>query len=127
MPGIRNPESMPMFAGASVGPNLIVKIGAADQTVIPGAAATDRFVGVSAQSITTPTGERVDVIYNGQYEIKAGGTITRGAPITSDATGQGVVAAPAAGTNNGIVGWALEAAVSGDLFSVLIAPATFQG
>lgn len=127
MSGIRNPEYLPMLAGATVNPNRIVKIGAADQTVIQGAAATDRFIGVSAQSITTASGDRVDVVYNGQYEILAGGTITRGNPVTSDASGQAVAAAPAAGTNNGIVGWALESCVSGDLVSVLIAPATYQG
>lgn len=127
MSGIRNPVYYPFLAGGTIGPNLIVKIGSADQTVIVGAAATDRFVGVSAQSISAASGDRVDVVTSGTHEVKAGGTITRGAPITSDASGQGVVAAPAAGTNNGIVGWAIEAAASGDLFAVQIAPATYQG
>ncbi|MCC6193752.1 MAG: DUF2190 family protein [Burkholderiales bacterium] len=127
MSGIRNPVYYPFLAGASVGPNRLVKIGAADQTVIPGAAAADVIVGVSAQSITTATGERVDVVMSGVYEVVAGGSVTRGAPICSDAAGAGVVSAPAAGTNNGIVGFALEAAASGDLFACFINPSVRQG
>jgi hypothetical protein len=127
MSGIRNPVYYPFLAGASVTPNRLVKIGSADQTVILGTAATERFVGVSAQSITTASGDRVDVVTGGVYEVVAGGSVTRGNPVTSDANGAGVAAAPSAGTNNGIVGWALESAAAGDLFAVLIAPGTYQG
>lgn len=127
MSGIRSLSYIPQLAGATVTPNRIVKIGAADQTVIMGAAAADQPIGVSAQNITTATGDRVDVIFDGVYEVVAGGVITRGSPICSDAAGAGVVSAPGAGTNNGIVGFALEAAVAGDLFACLILPSTRQG
>lgn len=127
MSGIRNPVYYPFLAGATVTPNRLVKIGAADQTVIMGAAAADLPVGVSAQLVTAASGERVDVVMSGVYEVIAGGSVTRGAPICSDANGAGVVSAPAAGTNNGIVGFALEAAAAGDLFAVMIAPSVRQG
>ena len=127
MSGIRNPVYYPMLAGEDIAPNLIVKIGSADQTVVKAAAATDKPIGVSVQSITAASGSRADVVVGGVYEIKAGGTISRGDRITSDASGKAVAAAPAAGTNNGIIGFALEAAVSGDLVAVLISPQTYQG
>lgn len=123
----RNTVYYPFAAGATVNPSRIVKIGAADSTVIQGAAATDRFVGVSDKNISRASGEIVDVIVSGVAVVKAGGSISRGAAVTSDASGQAVAAAPAAGTNNGIVGWALDAASSGDLVSVLIAPSVIQG
>lgn len=124
---IRNPKYTVFLAGAIIAPNLLVKIGAADKTVIPGAAATDVIVGISVQTVTAQIGDRVDVVTEGEYEVKAGGTITRGSPICSDASGQGVVSNPAAGTNNGVVGFALEAAVAGDLFTVQVSPQVRQG
>ena len=124
---IRAPQSIPLLAGASVTPNRLVKLGAADQTVILSTAAADKSIGVSSPNITTSTGDRVDVIVGGVAEVVSGGTVTRGDRITSDANGAGVTAAPAAGTNNFCVGIALDSAVSGDIFSVLIAPQTFQG
>ncbi|MBL0142654.1 MAG: DUF2190 family protein [Betaproteobacteria bacterium] len=114
-------------AGAAVAQNRIVKMGAADGAVIVAAAVSDKPIGVSVASIDAASGGRVDVVLAGVYEVKAGGTITRGDPITSDATGQAVTAAPAAGTNNGIIGRALQSAVSGDMVDVLICPSSFQG
>lgn len=127
MSGVRNPVYLPFFAGGTIAPNLLVKIGAADQTVIAAAAATDKILGVSVMNITALSGDRVDVVVNGEYEVKLGGTVARGDFITSDASGLGVAAAPAAGTNNGVVGMALEAGVAGDLIAVQLSPGTRQG
>lgn len=115
------------IAGGAIGPNLIVKWGSADNTVIAAAAAADRSIGVTRANITVASTERVDVVVKGEYEIKAGGTITRGDPLTSDASGQAVAAAPVAGTNNPIIGYAKQSAVIGDLFLADINPQTFQG
>lgn len=120
-------------AGGTIGPNLIVKWGAGDYIVLQSAAVTDRHCGVSrgagqtANSIATLVNEQIDIVVKGEYEIYAGGTIARGDPLTSNASGQAVTAAPAAGTNNPIVGYAKVAAVSGDLFLADINPQTFQG
>lgn len=124
---IRIPEYIPLLAGASVTPNRLVKLGAADQTVILSTSASDKSIGVSSPLITAATGAVVDVAIGGVAEVIAGGTVTRGDRITSDANGAGVTAAPAAGTNNFVVGIALESAVSGDVFSVLLVPQVFQG
>lgn len=120
-------------AGGTIGPNLIVKWGAADYTVLAAAAVTDRSIGVSrgagnsANAIATLVNEQIDVVVKGEYEIYAGGTIARGDPLTSNASGQAVTAAPSAGTNNPIIGFAKVSAVSGDLFLADINPQTFQG
>jgi len=124
---IRNPRYIPMIAGGSITPNRLVKMGSADQTVVLAAAATDKVVGVSVQDISYASGGVCDVVAGGEYEVVAGGPATRGDPICSDSAGAGVTAAPAAGTNNYIIGRALDSAVAGDLFTVQIAPQSFQG
>lgn len=123
----RNPVSYPFAAGATVNPSRIVKIGAANSTVIQAAAASDRFVGVSDRNVTRAAGETVDVIIRGVTAIKAGGAISRGAAVTSDADGQAIAAAPDPGENVGVIGYALESAVSGDLVTVTVAPQVLQG
>lgn len=108
-------------AGGAIGPNLIVKWGSADYTVVAAAAATDHPVGVTRAGITTASGEQVDVVVNGEYEIKAGGTIARGDPLTSDASGQAL----AATTGQYMIGFAKKSAVIGDLFLASIQPGIF--
>ncbi|HSF94787.1 MAG TPA: capsid cement protein, partial [Thermohalobaculum sp.] len=73
------------------------------------------------------SGDRVDVQMSGIAEVDCAGTITRGALVTSNATGQAVAAAPAAGTNNGVIGIAMASYVSGDVGEVLIVPQQVQG
>lgn len=108
-------------AGGAIGPNLIVKWGAADYTVVAAAAATDHPVGVTRANITAASGDQIDVITNGEYEIKAGGTIARGDPLTSDASGQAI----AATTGQYMIGFAKKAGVIGDLVLASIQPAIF--
>lgn len=113
-------------AGGAISPNRIVKFGSNDYEVVQGAAAADALIGVTTE-IDASSGERVDVIHAGIADVKLGGTVTRGGLVTSDASGQGVAAAPAAGTNNRVIGTALVSGVSGDVIPVLIAPGSFQG
>lgn len=115
------------LAGASVGPNLIVKNSGTDDTVVVSTAATEVLLGVTPPTVTTPSGGRVDVILDGVVEVLAGGTVTRGTWQTSTAAGACVDAAPAGGTNNGVIGVALASGVSGDLVSVRLAVGTRQG
>jgi hypothetical protein len=114
-------------AEAAILPRRIVKMGAADGQVLQGAAATDALIGVADFIGQATVGGRVDVVLAGTVEVELGGTVTRGAPITSDASGRGVAAAPAAGTNNGIIGRALMSGVSGDVILVILNQVTFQG
>ena len=127
-----NPKIIKSYkAGATVNKYRIVKGGADDDHVIQAAAATDKLIGVldvaGIAGTTQAAEERVDVIHAGIAECEAGGTIAVGDPITSDANGKAVAAAPTAGTNNPIVGKALRSAVSGDIFPVLVSLGTVQG
>lgn len=115
------------IAGAQLAPNIIVKFSAADLTVIPGAASTDSLVGVTVDKITVPNGQRADVVKDGIAQVKLGGTVVRGDPITSDATGQGVAAAPGVGVNARIIGFAEVSGVAGDVVPVQLSPGRIQG
>jgi hypothetical protein len=67
-----------------------------------------------------------DVHHLGTYQVKAGGTIAAGDPLTSDSNGQAVKAV----VTNSTVVWvgaiALEAGVSGDLVRCLIVQTTLS-
>lgn len=114
------------LAEAAVAASLFVKFGAADGQVVPAAAATDSIIGVSEQ-IDAAINERVDVVHMGIVFLKAGGNITRGGEVTSDAAGKAVAAAPGAGVNNRIGAIALQSAVNGDIFRALLTPGLKQG
>lgn len=114
-------------ADAAIPVNRLVKLGTGDRNVALAGAATDAIIGVVNE--TSPAlGERVDVVRVGIAWVEAGAAIARGAPLTSDATGRAVTAAPAAGTNNRIVGFADEAAsAAGDVIRAQINQGFMQG
>lgn len=103
-------------AGGAIGANCYVKFGADDNTVVAAAAATDAIIGAN-DNIPRVLGDRVDVLHVGIADVKLGtGGITRGAEVTSDATGQGVAAA----STNRIGGIALTSGVANDIVPVLL-------
>lgn len=114
------------IAEAAISPYRIVKFGAADGQVLQAAAATDLLVGV-CESVGPAINERCDVVKSGIADVELGGTVARGGPITADATGKGVAAAPGAGLNVRIIGFAEVSGVAGDIVPVLIAPGVMQG
>lgn len=67
------------------------------------------------------------VILAGKAKVTAGGAVSAGDPVTSDASGLAVTAAPGAGSNVTLAGYALEDAASGDVFQILVAPSVMQG
>lgn len=105
-------------AGAAIAAYTIVKPGAADGAILAAAAATDALIGVTME-VGPASGERADIIQSGIAEVKLGGTVTRGAWITSDASGNGIATTTA---TNQVIGRALIAGVSGDIIPVLLAP-----
>ncbi len=113
-------------AGGTINPFRIVKFGSNDYEVVQSAAVGDLLIGVSTE-VDASTGERVDVVQAGIADVKIGGSVTRGQLLTSDASGQGVAAAPAAGTNNRVIGVALISGVSGDIIPVVILQGSIQG
>jgi len=124
---MNNPTLTKSFlAGAAVTKYRIVKFGADDDSVVQAAAATDFLIGV-ADPLGGESGRRVDVIMQGAADVEYGGTVTRGALLTADANGRAVAAAPAAGSNNRIIGVAMASGVTGDIGSVLLSPGSMQG
>ena len=120
------PRYKQYIAETAVGANLIVKPGSTDDYQVQSAAATDYLIGVSG-NVAGAAGERVDVIREGIADVVFGGAVTRGAPLTSDANGKAVVAAPSAGSNVRIIGFAEVSGVSGDIGSVYLSPGVMQG
>lgn len=105
---------------------IIVKFGADDDTIAAGTASTEELIGIS-QHATTVAGEEIRIAMSGISELKLGGTVTRGARITSDASGQGVEIGAVAGTNYNSIGMALASGVAGDIIPVLICQSRPQG
>jgi hypothetical protein len=118
------------LAGASVNPSRFVKFDSDDRTVIQGAAGADLLIGVSdfnPNGTAAAAGERVDAVLDGIATVRYGGTITRGQLVMSDASGQAVTAAAAAGVNVRTAGIAMVSGASGDFGAVLLCPGSFQG
>jgi hypothetical protein len=102
------------------------KPGADDDTFSTAAAVGDSIVGVF-QHATTNAGDEVRVMLTGIIRIKLGGSVTRGALLTTDASGQGVAAAPAAGVNNSVIGRALASGGSGGILPFLLSQGQIKG
>lgn len=113
-------------AGGAITKRRFVKVGAADDEALLAAAATDKIIGVSTD-IDSASGNSVDVIRSDIAPIEYGAAVTRGDPLTADALGRAVVAAPAAGANNRIGGFAEISGVLGDIGAVNLAPGFMQG
>lgn len=114
------------IAGGAIAARRIVKPHTADGQVVQAAAATDSLTGVTG-ALAAVSGERCDITKTGIALIEFGGTVARGGPVTADADGKAVAAAPGAGANVRIIGFAEISAVSGDLAPVLLAPGVMQG
>ncbi len=112
-------------AGAAVAAYRIVKQ-SDDNTVVVGAAATDKLMGIS-DNLGSVSGARCEVHLTGAVEVEYGGNVAVGDPLTSDGTGKAVAAAPGAGVNNRIIGFALVAGAASDIGSCSIAPGVMQG
>jgi hypothetical protein len=103
----------------------LVKFGSADDTMTPVTGVTDQAMGVLLEDCPTAdvtNGRVCDVRLMGLVMVVAGGTITRGNPVRPTSTGAVQAVAGTAGTNEVIVGYAMESAVSGDLFHILLTP-----
>lgn len=113
-------------AEAAITKYRIVKPGADDDSVLQAAAVGDKMVGVATE-LDAALGERVDVVHAGPAEVEFGGNVTRGDYLTADANGKAVSAAPAAGVNNRVAGFALVSGVAGDIGRMFVAPSQIQG
>jgi hypothetical protein len=113
-------------AGGALLAHSIVKVGANDYDVLQAGAVSDKLLGITTD-LAANAAERADVILIGIADLQINGTVARGDLITSDATGLGITAAPAAGTNNRVIGTAIISGVAGDIIPVLVGPSMLQG
>ena len=113
-------------ASGAINPYRIVRLTSAD-LVEQAAAVGNTLIGVNSE-LAIVSGERVEVMLMGIAWVEAGAAIAVGLPVTTDSVGRAVAAAPAAGVNNRIIGFALEWAVAaGDQIRVLLSPGQVQG
>lgn len=123
-----NPGLFKTFAASGpVAPYTIVALdGSASGAVAAANDASDRLVGVT-QQLGADIGERLDVCLGGLPEVRFGAAVSAGAPLTADAAGLAVEAAPAAGVQARIIGFALMDAVAGDIVPFQFAPGVITG
>jgi hypothetical protein len=105
----------------------LVTFGAADGAGVQASGSGAFIVGVNSD-VDVAIGERASVFSTGNIaDVEYGGAVTRGDPLTSDASGRAITAAPAAGANAFIVGYAEVSGVLGDIGSVYVVPGRIQG
>lgn len=73
------------------------------------------------------TGGMADIHRGGVVSVQLGADVAAGDPLTADADGFAIKAAPAAGTNANIIGFADAPGVAGDIIDALFAPGVIQG
>lgn len=100
-------------ADAAILKHRIVKAGASDGSIANATAATDAIMGVADSLGAAAAGDIVDVIAGGYATVIYGGTVTRGAPLTTDATGRAIVYTGAVASTR-LLGFAVTAGVVGD-------------
>ncbi|CAA0129800.1 Uncharacterised protein [Starkeya nomas] len=110
------------IGAASVDPYLIVKAAApaAGTTVRAAAGATETIIGVTDE-LGGDQGGTVDVTLAGPAQVRLGGNVAFGDPLTSDAAGKAVKALPIAGQTVVIVGWAGSPGAADDIIPVTVA------
>ncbi|WP_413207979.1 DUF2190 domain-containing protein [Rhodospirillum sp. A1_3_36] len=114
-------------AGGAIARNRIVAWSATEGRVVQASAVTDKLMGASGVVGVTAAGDRLDIHRSEFAKVAFGGAVSQGDPLTTDADGKAVAAAPATGVNVHCLGWAEVDAVAGDIGEVFIHPFILQG
>lgn len=80
-------------AGGAIEAYRLVKFGTKDGQVVQASGAADPIIGVSTRLGADAAGEQVEVVRLGPALVDCGGSIDRGALVTSDGDGKAVNAA----------------------------------
>jgi len=106
----------------------IVKFGASDLDIVISAIAADASIGVTGE-LDAAAGERADVHMGDIVEVRYGGNVTRGDPLTTaaDGSGRAVTAAPGAGVKVRLIGFAMASGVADDIAAARWAPGVMTG
>lgn len=109
-------------ASAAVAAFLIVKA-SGDKTIAPATAATDLLMGTGG-SLGADSGDMCDIVFGGVDEVRCGGNVSFGQPLTANNVSKAVAvtAAPAAGTVVRIIGYALADGAADDIIPYRVAP-----
>lgn len=99
---------------------LIIKFGSGGLAEVAGAG-TDPLIG-AAGSLGAPANGMVDVDEVGWSEVRAGGNISSGDPLTTNNQGKAVKAVPVAGSVIRIIGFARMDAAADDIIPFIVAP-----
>ena len=109
------------FLSANAIAGYLIVAGAPGNALSVASAATDRLIGVSPP-LGVDAGKMADVIQVGEGEVRCGGDVDFGDPLTADANGKAVKAVPVAGSVVRIVGFAQADGALGDIIPYLAAP-----
>lgn len=109
-----------LTAEGEIAPYRIVAHGSADYAAAQAATDTEALIG-TADELGKQSNGRVDVCLSGLPEVVLGGAVTRGAPLTADASGKAIVATTA---GQRIIGFAMTSGVAGDIITYQHAPGT---
>ena len=105
------PRKITLKAGSAISRGDILKFGADDDHVVPSAAATDKHMGIAADDAAAAE-DLVEIqLPGGGGLVKSGATIARGDLLSSDASGNAIVALATHRT----IGLAMQSSVANDL------------
>lgn len=113
--------ALPKKAEGAILPNRFVTVGTTTGTVKQAVAATTVIIGSSTE-VATDAGETAETFIELVPQVEYGGTVTYGAPLTSDSDGKAIVATI---TGQFIAGYAMSAGVVGDIGEYLHAIGKF--
>lgn len=106
---------------AAIAGYLIVKASAANGTVEAATAATDKLIG-AVDSMGVAASGMADIAMAGWGEVRLGGNVAFGDPLTADANSKAVTATPAEDVQKRIIGFAMAAGAADDIIPYHIAP-----
>lgn len=105
-------------ADAAVAKGQAVKFGTTNKRVTPVSATTDKSVGV-AQNAAVNVADLVEVVHVGGAKGLAKATIALGDQLGHNADGS---IQKVASANDRVIGYAMDSAAAGDIFSMLVVP-----
>jgi hypothetical protein len=118
---VTNPLIKSYRAGAETAGRRIVAFSGTASETIAAASNTALSFGVS-MPLGADAGGMLDVTLLGLAELQLGGAVDAGDPLTADADGKGVLAAPVVGAVVRTAAIALAEGVENDIIPVLVAP-----
>jgi hypothetical protein len=115
------------IAESVIPPYTLANFGLADGTATAANDGTKFLVGATQIVGADAIGDQVDICRDALPEVTYGGVVAKGDPLTSDANGFAIKAAPAPGAKMFIVGYAEVDGVAGDIGYYFASPDIVNG